>query len=205
MVLRIISYYGYEVFQAYPKFLPRFARWISLTETQAINMVQGWRRGATATAADYLMATNQEITTAAMTKAMYGYQVSFEDLHTHLLGQGRLSKPLCLRPAPSTPCGYHPPAAHGDQEQVEDPGQRPVASSNMGPNPDTTKCNKRAETTQHPGSGTKGSLEEKHGSTSSLPDLVSGSEDESDYGSDAEEDEVPPLLDITDSEEDGLF
>ena len=109
MVLKVINFYGYDLFQAYPRFLPSFGRWLSLEPAQIGNMVQSWRTGATAVATAHLLALQREITTNDIIGMMCRYQVTSGDLNMSLLLQGNIPQAFSNPALVPAPCGYTPP------------------------------------------------------------------------------------------------
>ena len=106
MVLKVINFYGYDLFQAYPRFLPSFGRWLRLEPAQIGNMVQSWRTGATAVATAHLLALQREITPNDMLSTMGRYQITFGDLNMSLLLQGKIPQAFSSPVRVPAPCGY---------------------------------------------------------------------------------------------------
>ena len=108
MVLKVINFYGYDLFQAYPRFLPSYGRWLNLEPAQIGNMVQNWRAGATAVATAHLLALPREITTNDILGMMCRYQITSGDLSMSLLLHGKIAQAFSNHAAVPAPCGYTP-------------------------------------------------------------------------------------------------
>jgi hypothetical protein len=107
-VMRAIRFYGHGVFEAYPRLLPSYGRVIGLKPHEINAMVQEWRNGATAVAAEHLLQGNEEITAEdIITEADY-YLAEPQDVYTYLLVRGHIKSGSSIRlPGPfPPPCGF---------------------------------------------------------------------------------------------------
>ena len=179
MILKAINFYGYDLFQAYPRFLPSFGRWLSLEPAQIGNMVQSWRTGATAVATAHLLALQREITTNDIIGMMCRYQITFGDLNMSLLIQGKMPQAFSTPAAVPAPCGYNPPVTAADTEPATTPAKD--TPQTLPPLEDREQAYpSNAEVDNMPDLVSDSDRESE---VDSMPDLVSESDTSSEVGS----------------------